>query len=105
VNPATDLCVRLYVAGELVDEAWVDASRPDAGDLMEAASKRQLAQAMRAAEQGKKWMVEAFDPGRPLDKAFMRFGTDAGGMVDPAERPTMADAIEEADALFRKNAR
>ena len=74
------LRIRLYVGGELADELWV-SDQANAGR----AGPRHMAAALEADRDGKTWMVEVFDPAAPPDSAYMRFGTDAAGMVQPHE--------------------
>jgi hypothetical protein len=74
------LRLRLYVAGKLADERWVG----DDDHVTEVGEEHQ-ARAVQAERDGLRWLVEVFDPAAPTDEAFLRFGTDADGMVMPHE--------------------
>lgn len=71
---------RLYVAGELVDEQWVDETEPGALAMAEKVARAQHDETRR---RGKAWMVEVFNPDAALERAYLRFGTDTRGMLDP----------------------
>lgn len=74
---------RLWVAGKLVDEAWVDCSNPDAEHHVDNVRDRHQALADRAARADEPWLVEVYDPAKPEGWAYLRFGDDEAGMVDP----------------------
>jgi hypothetical protein len=98
MNPATDLRVRLFVDLALVDEAWIDTSRPDADELMQKAATRQTATALGA---GKPFMVEFYDP---ATDTYKRAGTDSRLMVDPSQPMPIDELIarvkkEQEDGL------
>ena len=78
---------RLYVAGELVDEVWFDVSNPDVDALADRARDRHTAMALEADAAGQLWMVEIYNPAASAESAYMRFGTDADGMIDPQFPP------------------
>ncbi len=74
------LKVRLYVSGKLVDECEVDSLEAAAAE-----SDRQGLLALAAAMYDEPWLIEIYNPDAPLDAAYVRFGTDTDGMVDPYE--------------------
>jgi len=74
---------RVWIAARLADEAWIDASNPDAEQLMEAVRAHQYALVEQAAAADRPWLIEVYDPAKPEDEAYWRLGTDAAGMVDP----------------------
>lgn len=79
--------VRLYLAGELVDELTFPigvGTRDLIGDLGASHAERV------AAADGSPWMVELVFP----DGDHVRFGTDHAGMVEPM--PVALDRIIEA---------
>jgi hypothetical protein len=67
---------RVWVGGRLLLEEWITA--PDHAAV--AAVKH----AAVALDTGEPWLVEVFDPEAPAAEAYMRFGTDTAGMVDPS---------------------
>lgn len=77
------LRLRVWVEGELIEETWVDTSGPDRERLTDAASQRHKALTDRADREGRRWLVETFDPALPEEQAYVRFGTDKAGMVEP----------------------
>ena len=83
------LRLRLYIDGAVFDEVWIDVSHADAQLRMDAAQHRHLALTGQAADRGQRWMVEVYDPARPEAEAYMRFGTDPLGMVEPREVETL----------------
>jgi hypothetical protein len=82
-HPDSALRVRIYVSGQLVRERWLDAADPDALAQATAAGPLDatLCEAAEAVHQP--WLVEVYDPAQPEDLAYMRFGTDRAGMVEP----------------------
>lgn len=74
--------VRLYLAGELVQESTHEVTEPNQlGELSEKHSRYLLAE---AAKTGATWMVEVEILNDPTDpERFLRFGTDPRGMRDP----------------------
>jgi ribosomal protein L37E len=77
------LRMRLYVAGKVVDEQWVDSP-----ELVEQIGARHQAIAEDAERAGQVWMVEVWDPDAPENAAYLRFGTDQAGMVEPSQVKT-----------------
>jgi len=74
---------RVWVAAELVDEAWLDTSNPDSGELFERIRARHSQLVEQAERAGQLWLVESYDPEKPVHQAFQRVGTDVDGMVAP----------------------
>ena len=74
---------RVWIAGLLADEVWVDVSNPDADEHMEKVRDRHQQVVEAARRGGLEWMVEIYDPARPEAEAYLRFGDDKEGMVDP----------------------
>lgn len=80
------LRLRLFVDGELQDETWLTADTEDEALSIGHATAELHRAACEAAEaRGASWMIEAFDPEAPRESAFLRFGTDPAGMVDPIQ--------------------
>lgn len=75
---------RLWIAGQLVDETWVDASNPDAERIIHALRQRHIDLANEATAEDRPWLAEYYDPAKPEHEAYVRFGDDAEGMVDPS---------------------
>ena len=68
---------RLWVDGELTREDWLPGATLD-GDLwlLETVGVR--------AEAPEPWLIEVYDPGgADADEEYLRFGSDAAGMVVP----------------------
>lgn len=77
---------RVYVAGQLAVETWIDCLDADRSEQAEAAAELHAAVTNAAAAGGKLWMTEIYDPDAPLDQAYLRFGTDRSGMTWPVQR-------------------
>jgi hypothetical protein len=96
-SPADDdprLRFRVWVAGVLADEHWLDADNTAPAEV-DAASDRQAAIVAGANRDGTPWLVEIYDPAAG---AYTRWGTDAAGMVCPVEitgdlEETLVDAV------------
>lgn len=75
---------RVWVSGELVLEDWAvvsdEAAAAEAGDIL-GARHSHIAREAHAA--GKRWLAELYDPGAAPGEAYLRFGTDTAGMVNP----------------------
>jgi hypothetical protein len=56
---------RVWVAARLVDEAWADASNPDAAEHVAAIRARHKAITELAQQRGRPWLCEIYDPERP----------------------------------------
>jgi hypothetical protein len=69
------LRIRLFLAGTMVLEEWIDDPA-----LALAAGQRHMELAVDADQP---WLLEIFDPDAPTDTAYIRFGSDPAGMVDP----------------------
>ena len=93
------LRLRLWVEGELVDEAWVGPA-----DDMELVSARQERMAKEATDAGQVFMAEAYDPDLPESQAYLRFGTDPRGRVAPTPGATAEDLEAEIDRRWRPGA-
>jgi hypothetical protein len=76
---------RVYVAGRLRLEEWITDP-----DLATNAAERHAAVA-RAS--GEPWLLEIFDPDVPTTEAYVRFGTDRGGMVVPSAGLTPEELV------------
>lgn len=76
--PSTGLRFRLYLAGRLVDEAWVFDDT-----TAEAAARAQGGICARAITRGVRYLVEVYDPDAPPEVAHVRFGDDVAGMGRP----------------------
>jgi hypothetical protein len=99
-DPEPFLRFRLFVAGTVADEDWIDTRDPSSGGRATACAERQRAAALAADAAGQLWMVEVYNPSEPSDAAYFRFGTDPGGMVAPFGDP--ADPFgDPIDALLR----
>lgn len=79
------LRLRFWIAGQLRDEVWLDSADPDAGNLAEFVSAYHLRLSEMADAVGLPWLTEVYDPGAPEAEAYLRFGTDTKGMVEPAQ--------------------
>ena len=88
---------RIWVAGRLADEAWLDTTHPDAQAQTEAIQLRQAGIAEAAHEARQPWLAEVYDPAKPDDAAYIRWGTDTEGMHEPVE---LADAPKPLRDLF-----
>lgn len=77
------LRLRCYIAGQLVKEAWLDASNPDADEIFARVLRSHMELAEKAENLGVVWMVETYDPALPTEKAYQRIGTDSNGMIAP----------------------
>lgn len=77
------LRLRLFVGGQLADEAYIAADDPDAPDLIATVTGRLQNAAQAAQAEGQPWMMEAFDPTAPVGSAYVRVGTDSTMMRRP----------------------
>jgi hypothetical protein len=84
-RPAPDsrLRLRLWIAGALISEAWIDSLDPRAQDLTAEVSEVHSHLAELADAHGVPWLTEVYDPEAPEDQAYIRVGTDKDGMVQP----------------------
>lgn len=76
--------LRFYVDGTLADETWVDITSPAYRAQITAVRLRHETLAAAADATGKVWLAELYDPDQPDETAYIRFGTDQAGMIDPA---------------------
>jgi hypothetical protein len=90
------LRIRLFLSGTMVLEEWIEDPA-----LAQAAAERHMAMALGAIQP---YLVEIFDPDAPADTAYIRFGTDAGGMVDPMRLEPPID-LERALGLNEERGR
>lgn len=74
---------RVWIAGRLVEQVWIDATNPDAASHSEAVQARHAALVAEAERCDQPWLIEIYDPSKPEHEAFLRIGTDTAGMVDP----------------------
>ena len=88
---------RLWIDGELLDEAWIDSNDADADEQGTAVQRRHEQLAAEAEGYGYPWLIEVYDPAQPPDQAYIRFGTDRDGMTEPAE---LRDAPRALRDLF-----
>ena len=72
------LVFRLYVDGQLVDEE--EAATDEEAERI---GRRQYVLAAGAD----RWLVEVWNPEAPKENAYLRFGTDPHGMVEPHAVP------------------
>jgi hypothetical protein len=80
--------IRMFVDGELVDEAW--PTKPsDLTALLDLHTRI----ADNAKAKGSRFMVEIYDCDAPLDSSALRWGTDSTMMRDPIEATTPDEAI------------
>lgn len=79
------LRLRVWIDGRLAAETWLDVSSPDVERVADAATDSHSALVQRADRDGRRWLVEVYDPARPEREAYARFGTDTAGMVDPRQ--------------------
>jgi len=79
----TALRLRLWIGGELRDELWINADDPNVSELTDATSAYHLRVTEMAEAAGVPWMTEVYDPAAAPDRAYLRIGTDAAGMIDP----------------------
>ena len=82
-GPENALRLRLYAAGALRSEVWIDSADPAADDVMGFAMRLHTAMADLAAEAGLPWMTEVYDPAAAEGEAYLRIGTDRAAMVEP----------------------
>lgn len=73
---------RIWVDGNLAEECWFDSATASHQDFVDV-SRWHVSVTSRAADEGKVWLVEIYDPEQPEDQAYTRFGTDTAGMVQP----------------------
>lgn len=83
--PPSALRFRVWIDGTLADETVIDTGEPNAKRLAGRASSRHQVLAAEAERDGRRWLIEIYDPAKPVLEAFTRFGTDRAGMVDPRE--------------------
>lgn len=74
---------RLYVAGRVVDEEWVDVMAGDMVQRFEKVIDRQITLAQVATDMGLPWLAEVYDPAEPGAGQYQRLGTDLAGMIEP----------------------
>lgn len=85
MSTATDprMRFRVWVSAQLADEAWVDASNPEAEKHIEGIRARHHSIVNQAERDGKRWLIEVYDPAKPEGWAYLRFGDDDAGMANP----------------------
>jgi hypothetical protein len=93
---------RLFVQGTLVDEAWINCSRPDFEAVSQAVMEKHQRLAMAALDHGLPWLNELYDPSMPEDDAYVRFGTDRSMCVEPASVWTPQELYERLDETIRR---
>lgn len=76
---------RIFVAGQLAVETWLDCSALNAQHQINTIRGLHAAIVSRAEAAGDKWLAEVWDPDLPGDEAYTRFGTDRAGMTLPVE--------------------
>jgi hypothetical protein len=77
------LRLRFWTGGQLRDEVWLDAADPESGALAAFVAEYHHTLASNAEAHGVGWLSEVFDPAAPEEHAYVRFGTDVAGMIDP----------------------
>jgi hypothetical protein len=65
---------RVWVDAKLVDEIWVNARDPARLQMVEQVWARHQQIVGQAEADGKRWLIEIYDPAKPHDQA-LRFGT------------------------------
>ena len=86
---------RVWIGGRLVDEQWIDVLAISQAGLAQMQFAH-VAHVDRANVADEPWMIEIYDPEEPDDRAYFRFGTDSGAMVQPeplGEQETLAEKI------------
>jgi hypothetical protein len=83
------LRLRLYIDGIVLDQVWIDTTSPTAQQQIDSTQRRHAALADKADARGERWMAEVYDPAAPADNAYLRFGTDPDGMIEPREVHTL----------------
>lgn len=78
---------RIWIDATLWLEHWLDTSNPDAEQIVDDMRAQHEQIANQADERGSAWLIEVYDPDQPEEHAYVRFGTDRRGMVDPKEQP------------------
>jgi hypothetical protein len=73
---------RVFTDGRLAVEHWFDARTVQPGDVV-AMARDHAHHCREADEAGLPWLVEVYDPARPADRAFIRWGTDHAAMRAP----------------------
>jgi hypothetical protein len=74
---------RLWVAGVLEAEQWIDVDAVGMEGQVDAVRDAHAALAAAADERGALWLAEVYNPEEPEHNAYFRFGTDPEGMIDP----------------------
>jgi hypothetical protein len=74
---------RLWIDGVLEAERWIDCAAPDVTDQVDAVRDAHAALAAAADQRGQLWLAEVYNPEEPERNAYLRFGTDRDGMMDP----------------------
>lgn len=69
---------RVYVDGRLADERWLDLD----SDFHAA-----IAAQNEVIGRSERWLIEVYNPDAPEDQAYVRFGGDRQGMVEPHDVP------------------
>jgi hypothetical protein len=86
---AAEVTIRLYIAGELVDEQAIVAG-VGARDLIGELGAIHGRQTAAAVEAGRSYLVEFVF----ADGEHVRWGTDAAGMVEPIPVDDLAAALD-----------
>jgi hypothetical protein len=83
VDPAPWMRFRLYVAGEVKDETWLNVDGPEVAANFAAVNHRHHDLIVWAERARLPWMTEVYNPAAPEGQQYARVGTDADGMVQP----------------------
>jgi hypothetical protein len=89
---------RVFTGGRLAVEHWFDARTVKPGDVV-AMARDHAHHCREADEAGLPWLVEIYDPARPPDRAYIRWGTDHAGMCKPGPVTREQLAAELRDRL------
>lgn len=85
---------RVFVGGKLAAEDRLYDS-----DDWGAAARRHSDICRAADDLGQPWLIEIFNPQAPPNQAFVRWGTDTGGMVMPHGLPLSRAVDTWAEAV------
>jgi hypothetical protein len=85
--------IRLFIAGRLADEAWLDTADPDAARLAAITTAVHAEGAAAAREYGLPWLIEVYQPAEPPEVAYLRTGSDRAAMADPVALTVVNGAV------------
>lgn len=82
MNRDPRLRFRIWVDAHLMNEEWLSLRDRTAMLRVEQVWHRHQELISRAEADGRRWLIEIYDPDKPEDQA-LRFGTDAAGITPP----------------------